>query len=156
MENPLNLEAVKPIVMENSTILAAHTLSEVKLPQQLKLMVIDDKDIAHFIMKKFVAFHLPSNTTVKCFSNISDSLEELKTAEPDFIFLDLCLPNIDDGFSFLEQLKDMNSQQKVIILTADNDNNKRSICMSYPNVIDYITKPLSGPELYRAIKVKRD
>lgn len=125
-----------------------------EIPSKLKLMVIDDKDIAHFIMKKFVAFHLPSDTQVKCYSSISESIEALKTSNPDFIFLDLCVPNIEDSFSFLEQLKSENSNQKVIILTADNDVEKRAQCMEYPNVIDYITKPLSGPELYRTLKSK--
>jgi len=131
-----------------------YTQIEREIPSKLKLMVIDDKDIAHFIMKKFVAFHLPADTQLKCFNNISDALQELETTEPDFIFLDLCVPNIDDGFSFLEQLKENNINQKVIILTADNDAEKRASCMEYPNVLDYITKPLSGPELYRAIKSK--
>lgn len=110
------------------------------------LMLVDDKEISNFIMKKNIAIYLPLTKAVE-FTDPDLALSSLKEVNPDVIFLDLGLPMVEDGWSFLDRLEAMNTDYKVVILTSSISNDDYEKAMSYSNVMNFISKPIFGEEL---------
>ncbi len=123
------------------------------LSPPLKLMLVDDKDLSHFIMRKFIAMHLPNSTAVHTYTDPVKALNEIESINPDIIYLDLCLPMVDHGYRFLEEMENRNLPQKVIILTAAVDQESRRRSFEYSNVVDFISKPITPQDLFRSIKI---
>ncbi len=110
------------------------------------LMLVDDKEVSNFIMKKNIAIYLPLTKAVE-FTDPDLALSSLKEVNPDVIFLDLGLPMVEDGWSFLDRLEAMNTDYKVVILTSSISNDDYEKAMSYSNVMNFISKPIFGEEL---------
>ena len=110
------------------------------------LMLIDDKEVSNFIMKKNIAIYLPLTKAVE-FTDPDLALTSLDDVNPDVIFLDLGLPMVEDGWSFLDRLQSMNTNYKVVILTSSISNDDYEKAMSYSNVVNFISKPIFGEEL---------
>lgn len=84
------------------------------------------------------------------FINGAEGIKFLKNADkevlPDYILLDLYMPEMD-GFEFLEKFDKMKSiRDKVEIFVCSSSKNKedREEVMSYPFVSAFLEKPLSG------------
>ncbi len=110
------------------------------------LMLVDDKEVSNFIMKKNIAIYLPLTKAVE-FTDPDLALASLDEVKPDVIFLDLGLPMVEDGWNFLDRLDAMNTDYKVVILTSSISNDDYEKAMSYPNVMNFISKPIFGEEL---------
>lgn len=110
------------------------------------LMLVDDKEVSNFIMKKNIAIYLPLTKTVE-FTDPDLALNSLHDVNPDVIFLDLGLPMVEDGWDFLDRLQAMNTNFKVVILTSSISNEDYEKAMSYNNVVNFISKPIFGEEL---------
>ena len=110
------------------------------------LMLVDDKEVSNFIMKKNIAIYLPLTKTVE-FTDPDLALSNLDEVNPDVIFLDLGLPMVEDGWGFLDRLEAMNTDYKVVILTSSISNEDYEKAMSYSNVMNFISKPIFGEEL---------
>jgi CheY-like chemotaxis protein len=114
--------------------------------KQKTLMLVDDKEVSNFIMKKNIAIYLPLTKAVE-FTDPELALNSLDEVKPDVIFLDLGLPMIEDGWNFLDRLNAMSTDYKVVILTSSISNEDYEKAMSYKNVIHFISKPIFGEEL---------
>ena len=110
------------------------------------LMLVDDKEVSNFIMKKNIAIYLPLTKTVE-FTDPNEALDKIFEVNPDLVFLDLGLPMVEDGWAFLDRLSGMNSPHKVVVLTSSISNDDYEKAMSYPNVVHFISKPIFGEEL---------
>ena len=115
-----------------------------------KLIIIDDDPIHH----KMVQFMLNKNDLAKettyTFDGklVLDYLEENKSkimALPDYIFLDLYMPN-HSGWDFLnryqEIYKSLKKDIKIYIVSSSIFQMDINRTKSYPFVTSYITKPL--------------
>lgn len=114
--------------------------------QSKTLMLVDDKEVSNFIMKKNIAIYLPLTKAVE-FTDPDLALSSLHEVKPDVIFLDLGLPMVEDGWSFLDKLEAMNTNYKVVILTSSISNDDYEKAMNYSNVVNFISKPIFGEEL---------
>nr|WP_299074619.1 response regulator [uncultured Allomuricauda sp.] len=83
------------------------------------LYIIDDDPIAIFGIKKMLKLKVECND-IKAFENGKMALDDLKgrieygDGIPEVIFLDINMP-IMDGWEFLEELLNLNIEEKVII-----------------------------------------
>ena len=83
------------------------------------LYIIDDDPIAIFGIKKMLKLKVACND-IKAFENGKMALDDLKgrieygDGIPEVIFLDINMP-IMDGWEFLEELLNLNIEEKVII-----------------------------------------
>lgn len=110
------------------------------------LMLVDDKEVSNFIMKKNISIYLPYCRTLE-YTDPDKALNDIGTQQPDLILLDLGLPMVEDGWHFLDQMMDRNLMMKVAIITSSISNEDYEKAMNYPNVIDFISKPIFGEEL---------
>ncbi|MDZ7847768.1 MAG: response regulator [Owenweeksia sp.] len=115
------------------------------------LMLIDDKEVSNFILKKNITIYLPYTKTVE-YTDPDMALKSLDSVNPDLIFLDLGLPMIEDGWEFLDQMQAMGSHYKVAVLTSSISNEDYDKAMSYANVVSFVSKPIFGEELQAIVR----
>src|SRR6185312_11912094 len=115
-----------------------------------KLIIIDDDPIHHKMVQYMLTKNELSKETTYAFDGklVLDYLEENKTkitSLPDYIFLDLYMPN-SSGWDFLngfqEIYKSLKKEIKVFIVSSSIFQMDINRSKSYPFVTSYITKPL--------------
>jgi CheY-like chemotaxis protein len=115
-----------------------------------RLVIIDDDPIHHKIVQYMLTKNELSKETTYAFDGklVLDYLEENKTkitSLPDYIFLDLYMPN-SSGWDFLngfqEIYKTLKKEIKVFIVSSSIFQMDINRSKSYPFVTSYITKPL--------------
>ncbi|WP_419769457.1 MAG: response regulator [Candidatus Marinarcus sp.] len=78
-------------------------------------------------------------------TNGIEALELYKTNNYDIVITDIQMPKMD-GFELIEHIKTLNTQQKIIIVTAYTDE-KYITKMNALDVLGYIHKPLDFHEI---------
>jgi len=61
-------------------------------------------------------------------ANGYEAIEKYDLIKPDFVISDLTLSK-NDGFSVLEEIKKINNEAKIIIMTSLNDQNRLKECL---------------------------
>lgn len=122
-------------------------------------ILIDDSEIDLFIQRRFLEiFQFSKDFTL--FQSADEALEWLNNqpegAMPDMIFLDLNMPK-KDGFDFLEQFAQLppskTQHPRIVVLTSSNSSADAVRSKSYPNVIEFITKPLKQSDIENIRKI---
>jgi len=112
-----------------------------------KLLVVDDEqDICEFVK----SFLQERGYQVLTALNGDDAITIAKNEKPELILLDIKMKGMD-GIATLKHLKEMNKKQKVIMVTALNDQDRMDEAKKL-GVCDYITKPLMLDYLEQAIE----
>jgi CheY-like chemotaxis protein len=115
------------------------------------IMLVDDDHNDNFFHKREINKTNPSISVIEKTSG-SDALKFLKSnihnkdMLPDLIFLDINMPVID-GWTFLEEskrlVKELQDSFIIIMLSTSLNSEDIARAMTYSNVSDYITKPLT-------------
>lgn len=115
---------------------------------KLHILVVDD-DIFHLRIAEKI---LGGNYGVTCISSGKSVFEFLKTAIPDIILLDLCMPEMD-GFQVMEKLKTDERYKNIpiIFLSGDNDEESREKGIKM-GAVDFILKPFKADILLEKIR----
>jgi CheY-like chemotaxis protein len=116
---------------------------------QKKFMLVDDNETDLFINRKLIERESIAAGIV-CWQSGKSALEYLLSigAEelPDFIFLDIKMPEMD-GFAFLEEFcgAPLMGRPKVIMVTSSTaaEDIDRARGFKQCGVVDYVEKPLS-------------
>ncbi len=115
----------------------------------LRTIIIDDEKLAIESLKWEIENFCKEIEVVETFSNPVKAIEGINSLQPDLVFLDIEMPELD-GFQLLEKLEYRNFD--LIITTAYN---QYAIQAFKANAIDYLLKPIDPDELIEAIqKVK--
>lgn len=115
------------------------------------VVLIDDSDIDLFVQRRFIELS-GFASRVLTFQSSREALTHLSSPDlndnPDLIFLDLNMPEID-GFAFLEQYSRLvtNPRTRIIILTSSSSSLDRDRAATFPNVIGFLSKPLTEGNL---------
>jgi DNA-binding response OmpR family regulator len=106
---------------------------------KIKVAVIDD-DL--FILEYMETILSQQGWDIKLFENGKTFIEEIKKYNPDLIFLDLMMPEIN-GFEVLQYLNHLHNDIPVIIMSALTD--KSTILkVKNHNIKGYLAKPTSS------------
>lgn len=116
----------------------------------MTIMLVDDKDISNFIMRKFIEIRRP-DADIKEFTDPKSALESIPVISPDIIFLDLNMP-VMNGWQFLDAMKNSSLAHKVAILTSSTSTDDFEKSKDYGNVINFYVKPLNPDELARVFQ----
>lgn len=129
------------------------------------IFLIDDDPITNMVNDKVITRNFPS-ARVSAYTHAGLALDLLKHwAEsdpaqlPDFIFLDINMPEIDgweflDGFMALPQTVQQKTQ--VVMLTSSIDISDITKSKTYKPVLDFLSKPLSIDNLNALLLDKRN
>lgn len=108
-----------------------------------KIMIIDDEldilDVLERFLKKSGKFE------IETFSNPIDALKEAKNKEYHLILSDIMMPQVN-GIDILKEIKDINDNIKIILMTAYNTEEKEKSAIQF-NVDGYIEKPFLNLKL---------
>lgn len=120
--------------------------------------IIDDDEIYKYGFRKYISIKKICHNVFE-FSNGREAINYLKdptnnTHLPDIIFLDIDMP-ILDGWGFLNEFSDLKKQidKTITLLMVTSSLNYNDIvrAKSYPEVTDYIVKPINIGEFSTAL-----
>lgn len=109
-------------------------------------VIIDDEVYCTDVVSILLAKHCPDVIVEAVFNDSLQALAYLKQHQPDIIFLDIEMPQLN-GFDLLQQLGTMTS--RVIFTTAYD---QYAIKAFKFNTVDYLLKPIDKEELITAVK----
>ena len=107
----------------------------------IKVMLVDDQKMANFIAKKLIEV-TGFSTEVVDYTVPQEALLDLSNTNPDLIFLDLNMPEVN-GWQFLEVLTEKQNQTQVVIVTSSTSIHDKEKAQKYAQVIDFLEKPLT-------------
>ena len=107
----------------------------------IKVMLVDDQKMANFITRKLIEV-TGFSTEVVDYTVPQEALLDLSNTNPDLIFLDLNMPEVN-GWQFLEVLTEKQNQTQVVIVTSSTSIHDKEKAQKYARVIDFLTKPLT-------------
>jgi len=112
-----------------------------------KLLVVDDEvDICDFVKN----FFQERGYSVSVALNGEDALAMVKSDPPELILLDIKMKGMD-GIATLKHIRDINKNIKVIMVTANEDQDKMDEACRL-GACEYITKPLVLDHLERTVE----
>ena len=116
----------------------------------LSCTIIDDIEICRESLKDLLEEHFPEIHILDMKSNGEEAIKALKKNQPDFVFLDVEMPD-KTGFEVLTELGEVNFE---VIFTTSHD--KYSMQAVKNSALDYLMKPIHLNDLKLAIrKVER-
>ncbi len=109
-------------------------------PQKLRcsVLVVDNEPKLREILKRFLEMH---NFQVNTAASGEEALEQLKTAVPMFVLLDIGMPGMD-GLVVLKKIKAMEVPTTVIMITGIDDEQTMQDAYNL-GARDFINKPFS-------------
>lgn len=121
-----------------------------------EVFLIDDDAIVKMVASKILR-SVGYYKTISPFDNGLTAIQEIKNRitnqsleglpEPVLILLDINMP-VMDAWGFLNEFTQLDLSVKkhflISIITSSIDSQDRQMAFSYPDVKDYITKPISG------------
>jgi DNA-binding LytR/AlgR family response regulator len=110
----------------------------------MRSIIIDDDAIARLLVSK-LCVDFPDIDLLEEFENAIDAIKFLNDQEVDLIFLDIHMPGFS-GFDFIKTLK---NSPRIILTTSDK--NFALEAFEYPNVVDYLVKPITKERFAKAI-----
>ena len=136
------------------------------------ILIIDDDPMTSYLHKKLmegfqVADHINiANDGEEALQHFNDRIQaESEEKIPQLVFVDLDMP-LMDGFEFLEAYQDLNFTNKgsvvIAVLTSSYSRSDINRVKEYPEVRDYIVKPLTKEKMtelmdtHFGVQVKRD
>lgn len=107
----------------------------------LKAILIDDETDSIKLMQLTLEKHFPQVTISGTFTDSTVALEQLASLEPDIVFLDIQMPQLD-GFELLQKIEHLSFN--VVFVTAYNEFAIRAFRF---NALDYLVKPVQVEDL---------
>ena len=107
----------------------------------IKIVLIDDDPISAFVTEKLIAKNLTIPYTLFKFESAIRALKEIGQINPNYLFLDLNMPEMT-GWDFLEELEATNNHAEIYILSSSVDERDIKKARSYSLVKKYLSKPL--------------
>ncbi len=110
--------------------------------KKLTAMVVEDEGVANELL---------SSTFKNFFSDVTsafngkEALEMFERIEPDIIFVDIVMPEMD-GIELSRKLREMNPNQIIIVISASNDIQKISESIEI-GVNSFIQKPIDTKKI---------
>jgi len=115
------------------------------------VLVTDDSSFLRRITCKIL--HDAGHQTLEGANGI-ECLQRLEQDQPDIVFLDLVMPEMD-GFAVLRALKEQGHAVPVIVLTADIQDTVRKECLQL-GAIGFINKPPSVDKVLNSLQIGLD
>src|SRR5258705_3864564 len=115
----------------------------------IKVLIVDDIPETRENLKKLLAFEADIEV-VGAASTGREGLEMAKELIPDIILMDINMPDMD-GITATEQISKAVPQTSVVMMSVQSESDYLRRAM-LAGARDFLTKPISGEELYATIR----
>lgn len=112
-----------------------------------KALIIDDSKFQRNVIKNILK---DLNFDIAEASNGNEALEQYELHLPDFIILDLLMPD-KDGFDVLSDLKSKGNHVPIIVLSADIQESSIEKCKEL-GAFAFLNKPPKNEDLINTVK----
>lgn len=116
--------------------------------EKIKYAIIDDDLLAHSVIINLMQIHSAYECSGKYY-NVMDAIDPIRKIKPDFIFLDIDMPD----FKGFELIKYIDKSIKVIVTTSHR---KYALDGYQYGIVDFLTKPIHKERLFEAINRVKD
>ncbi|MBW3467967.1 response regulator [Arthrospiribacter ruber] len=107
----------------------------------VKIVLIDDDPISTFVTEKLISKNIRIPHQIYKYDNAINALKELDAINPNYLFLDLNMPEMT-GWDFLEEFDPGKTKPEVYILSSSVDERDIDKARNYSLVKKYLSKPL--------------
>jgi CheY-like chemotaxis protein len=107
----------------------------------IKIVLIDDDPISIFVTEKLINRNIKVPCQIFSFDNAIEALKNIYTISPQYLFLDLNMPEMT-GWDFLEQFNPDKIDPEIYILSSSVDERDIYKANQYHQVKKYLSKPL--------------
>lgn len=108
----------------------------------VKIVLIDDDPISTFVTEKLISKNIKEPCEIYKFENATDALKDIYTINPNYLFLDLNMPEMT-GWEFLEEFHPVDKENpEIYILSSSIDERDINKARDYSMVKRYLSKPL--------------
>ena len=111
------------------------------------IMIADDSDAIRLVLKDILA--IGKHTVVAEAVNGDEAVDLFFKTSPDLLLLDLAMPK-KDGLTVLKEIIEKNSQAKIVLITASDDQKIITQCLQI-GASSYISKPFDFNEVLKQI-----
>ena len=112
-----------------------------------KILIVDDNSVMQFTLTNVLKEE--GYEIISALDGVK-AIQEVRTKSPNLVLLDIKLPGID-GMKILREIKDIDKELTIIMLTAYGEI-KDAVEAMKSGAFDYITKPFNNKELILTIK----
>ena len=107
----------------------------------LTIVLIDDDPISTFVTEKLISRNVKEPCQFYKYQSARRALEEIDSINPNYLFLDLNMPEMT-GWDFLDNFHPRDNEAQIYILSSSVDERDISKASQYQIVRDYLSKPL--------------
>ncbi|MEP0712345.1 MAG: response regulator [Algoriphagus sp.] len=107
----------------------------------LTIVLIDDDPISTFVTEKLISRNVKEPCQFYKYQSARAALQEIYTIRPNYLFLDLNMPEMT-GWDFLDSFNSDQNEAQIYILSSSVDERDISKASGYSVVKDYLSKPL--------------
>ena len=115
-----------------------------------KALIIDDEKPVRIALEKLGDWQKYDITEILMASNGKEGLEVMRLQEPEYIFLDICMP-IMNGLEFLECAKEEYPNSQFIIVSGYDDFHYAQNALRF-GATDYLLKPVDRQSINNALE----
>lgn len=107
----------------------------------INIVLIDDDPISTFITEKIIFKNIKVPYKLFKYGSAIDALKEIYQIKPNYLFLDLNMPEMS-GWDFLEKFNYQKNNTQIYILSSSVDERDIKRADNYLQVKKYLSKPL--------------
>lgn len=107
----------------------------------LTIVLIDDDPISTFVTEKLISRNVKEPCQFYKYQSARAALQEIYSIKPNYLFLDLNMPEMT-GWDFLDSFNSDQNEAQIYILSSSVDERDINKASGYSVVKDYLSKPL--------------
>ncbi|MDB5052856.1 MAG: hypothetical protein JWM44_906 [Bacilli bacterium] len=113
----------------------------------MKIMIIDDEQAMHLIMKRTLA-KIADVEIVGCFHETTPAFSYLENHDADLIFVDISMPK-ESGLEFAQRLRESGKLVRLVFVTSHKE---YALSAFDVYAYDYIVKPIKQDRIHKTVQ----
>lgn len=107
----------------------------------IKILIVDDSNFSQRITANLIKKFLDDDIDIYFANDGQEGLEAYKRINPDYVFVDLLMPNMS-GKEMIELIKKFKADAKIVVASADVQKSVKEDIESL-GIISFINKPFN-------------
>lgn len=106
----------------------------------MKILIVDDSAFSQIVTSNLIKKYI-DNIDIYFAKDGNEGFEKYKDIKPDYIFVDLLMPNLS-GKSLIKLIKEHDNKAKIIVISADVQKTVKEDMEKY-NILTFVNKPFN-------------